>query len=198
MGLARTGRRNAPDKKRGVPLQGLSRGNRLRHKPGARPQPDGVLATLDFVRNGQNLFITGSSGTGKSFLACALGHEACKRGIRTLYANASKLLGQLKVAKVKNNLESELKKIERCQLLILDDLFLVPLDAKERPILLDIIEDRHERKSIIITSQYPSSSWYDMVGDPTVADAILDRIVHSAHTIELTGESMRKLKAKKA
>ena len=156
------------------------------------------LATLDFVRNGQNLFITGSSGTGKSFLACALGHEACKRGIRTLYANASKLLGQLKVAKVKNCLESELKKIERCQLLILDDLFLVLLDAKERPILLDIIEDRHERKSIIITSQYPSSSWYDMVGDPTVADAILDRIVHSAHTIELTGESMRKLKAKKA
>lgn len=120
-----------------------------------------------------------------------------QRGIRTLYANASKLLGQLKVAKVKNNLESELKKIERCQLLILDDLFLVPLDAKERPILLDIIEDRLERKSIIITSQYPPSAWYDMVGDPTVADAILDRIVHSAHTIELSGESMRKLKAKK-
>ena len=115
-----------------------------------------------------------------------------------LYANAAKLLGLLKVAKVKNCLEAELKKIERCQLLILDDLFLVQLDAKERPILLDIIEDRHERKSIIITSQYPSSSWYDMVGDPTVADAILDRIIHSAHSIELTGESMRKLKAKKA
>lgn len=155
------------------------------------------LATLDFVRKGQNLFITGSAGTGKSFLACALGHEACKRGIRTLYASAAKMLGALKVAKVKNNLEAELKKIERCQLLILDDLFLVQLDPKERPILLDIIEDRHERKSIIITSQYPSSSWYDMVGDPTVADAILDRIVHSAHTIELTGESMRKLKARR-
>lgn len=153
------------------------------------------LITLDFVRGHQNLFITGSSGTGKSFIACALGHEACKKGIRTLYANAAKLLGQLKVAKVRNNLEAELKKIERCQLLILDDLFLVPLDPKERPILLDIIEDRHERKSIIITSQYPSANWYDMVGDPTVADAILDRIIHTAHTIELTGESMRKLKA---
>lgn len=102
------------------------------------------------------------------------------------------------MAKVKNCLETELKKIERCQLLILDGLFLVQLDAKERPILLDIIEDSHERMSIIITSQYPSSSWYDMVGDPTVANAILDRIVHFAHSIELTGESMRKLKAKKA
>ena len=155
------------------------------------------LATLDFVHKAQNLFITGSSGTGKSYLACALGHEACKRGFRTFYANAPKLLGALKVAKVKGTLETELKKIERCRLLILDDLFIVPLDAKERPILLDIIEDRHERKSIIITSQYPSSNWYDMVGDPTIADAILDRIIHTAHTIELYGESMRKLRAKK-
>ena len=145
----------------------------------------------------RNLFITGSSGTGKSYLACALGHEACKRGFRTFYANAPKLLGALKVAKVKGTLETELKKIERCQLLILDDLFIVPLDAKERPILLEIIEDRHERKSIIITSQYPSSNWYDMVGDPTIADAILDRIIHTAHTIELYGESMRKLRSKK-
>ena len=127
----------------------------------------------------------------------ALGHEACKRGFRTFYANAPKLLGALKVAKVKGTLETELKKIERCQLLILDDLFIVPLDAKERPILLEIIEDRHERKSIIITSQYPSSNWYDMVGDPTIADAILDRIIHTAHTIELYGESMRKLRSKK-
>ena len=77
------------------------------------------------------------------------------------------------------------------------DLFIVPLDAKERPILLEIIEDRHERKSIIITSQYPSSNWYDMVGDPTIADAILDRIIHTAHTIELYGECMRKLRSKK-
>ena len=155
------------------------------------------LADLTFVRERKDMFITGSAGTGKSYLACALGHEACKRGFRTFYANAPKLLGALKVAKVKGTLEAELKKIERCQLLILDDLFIVPLDAKERPILLEIIEDRHERKSVIITSQYPSSNWYDMVGDPTIADAILDRIIHTAHTIELYGESMRKLKSKK-
>ncbi len=190
VGLPRSGGSDATDKERFVIDYTVSRGldrNQMER-----------LATLDFIRNGQNLFITGSAGTGKSFLACALGHEACKRGIRTLYANAAKLLGLLKVAKVKNSPEAELKKIERCQLLIPDDLFLVQPDARERPILLDIIEDRHERKSIIITSEYPSSSWYDMVGDPTVADAILDRIVHSAHSIELTGESMRRLKAKKA
>ncbi|MBQ0124613.1 MAG: IS21-like element helper ATPase IstB [Bacteroidales bacterium] len=155
------------------------------------------LASLDFVRQGQNLFITGSSGTGKSFIATALGYQACKSGIRTLYANASKLMGSLKVAKAKGTVDAEMKKIERCQLLILDDLFLVPLDAKERPILLDIIEDRHGRKSIIITSQLPVSSWYDAIGDPTVADAILDRIVHTAHQIELSGESIRKMKADK-
>jgi len=136
------------------------------------------LLSLDFVRQGQNLFITGSAGTGKSFLATAIGYHACKNGIRTLYSNTSKLLSALKVAKAKNTIESELKKIERCQLLILDDAFLVPLDAKERPILLDIIEDRHERKSIVMASQLPVENWYDAIGDQAVADAVLDRIVH--------------------
>lgn len=155
------------------------------------------LLSLEFVRQGKNLFITGSAGTGKSYIATALGYQACKEGIKTYYANASKLLGSLKVAKAKGTIEIELKKIEKCQLLILDDVFLIPLDAKERPILVDIIEDRHERKSMIITSQLPVSSWYDAIGDPTVADAILDRIVHSAHRLELIGESLRKIKAAK-
>ena len=155
------------------------------------------LASLDFIRQGQNLFITGSSGTGKSYIAIALGYQACKEGIRTSYTGASKLMRALKVAKTKGTIETELKKIERSPLLILDDLFLVPLDARERPILLDIIEDRHERKSIIITSQLPVADWYDAIGEPTVADAILDRIVHSAHQIELTGESVRKMKVGK-
>ena len=125
------------------------------------------LASLEFIRKGQNLFITGSSGTGKSFLATAMGYEACKKGIRTYYANAPKLMGTLKVAKVKGTLESE----------------------------LNIIEDRHGRKSIIITSQLPTDNWYDAIGDPTVADAIMDRIIHTAHRIELTGESVRKMAA---
>ncbi len=155
------------------------------------------LLSLEFIKQGQNLFITGSSGTGKSFIATAIGYHACKAGIRTYYSNTSKLMGSLKVAKAKGTLDMELKKIEKCQLLILDDSFLIPLDAKERPILLDIIEDRHSRKSIIITSQLPVSSWYDAIGDPTVADAILDRIVHTAHRIELTGDSIRKINAGK-
>ena len=120
-----------------------------------------------------------------------------KNGVRTLYSNASKLMGQLKMAKNKGTIESEMKKNEKCSLLILDDLFLIGLDARERSILMEIIEDRHGLKSIIITSQLPVESWYDAIGDPTVADAILDRIVHTAHKIELTGDSVRKINAKK-
>ena len=123
------------------------------------------LLALNFVRQGMNLFITVSSGTGKSFLATAIGYQACKNGIRTLYANTTKLLGMLKAAKVKGTLENELKKLERCQLLILDDAFLVSLDAKERSILLDIIEDRHGRKSIVVSSQLPVANWYDATGE---------------------------------
>ena len=155
------------------------------------------LASLEFVRQAQNLFITGASGTGKRFLGTALGYQACKSGIHTFYANASKLLEALKVAKAKGTIEAELRKIEQCPLLILEDLFLVPLDAKEHPVLLDIIENRHGRKSIVITSHIPVSNWYDAIGEPTVANAVLDRIVHSAHQIELTGESVWKIKAGK-
>lgn len=154
------------------------------------------VLSLDFVAIGKDLFITGPSGTGKSFIATAIGYEACKKGIRTIYSNAAKLLGALKVAKQKNVLEVELKKIEKAPLLILDDLFLVTLDPKERPILMEIIEDRHGRKSMIITSQYPVDKWHQAIGDPTVGDAIMDRIAHTALRIELTGESLRKLKGK--
>ena len=109
----------------------------------------------------------------------------------------NKFLLSLKMAKNKGTIESEMKKIEKCSLLILDDLFLIGLDARERSILMEIIEDRHGIKSIIITSQLPVESWYGAIGDPTVANAILDRIVHTAHKIELTGDSVRKINAKK-
>lgn len=154
------------------------------------------LATLDFIKDGQNLFITGSSGTGKSYIASAIGMEACKNGIKTMYANSVKLMAQLKLAKNKGTIAEEMKKLERCGLLILDDLFLGGLEGKERSLLMEIVEDRHERKSIIITSQLPVENWYEAIGDPTIADAILDRIIHTAHKIELVGDSVRKLKAK--
>ena len=128
-----------------------------------------------------------------------MGYEAaCKKMESGPYTpNASKLMGQLQLAKTKRLLIHEMKKDEKCSLLILHDLFLHRMDAKERSILMEIIEDRHGLKSIIITSQLPVESWYDAIGDPTVADAILDRIVHTAHKIELTGDSVRKINAKK-
>ena len=123
----------------------------------------------------------------------------CPKGIQiNQCARMSLMLRRAPAASwLNDHWQAEMKKIEKCSLLILDDLFLIGLDAKERSILMEIIEDRHGLKSIIITSQLPVESWYDAIGDPTVADAIQDRIVHSAHKIELTGDSVRKINAKK-
>jgi DNA replication protein DnaC len=118
-------------------------------------------------------------------------------GYRVLYASTSKLMGQLKLAKAKGTILAELKKIERQDLLILDDFGLQPFDAQARVNLLDIIEDRHEKRSTMITSQIPVKQWYDIIGEKTIADAVLDRIVHQSIRIELFGESLRKKRAKK-
>lgn len=154
------------------------------------------LASLDFVREHKDLFITGSTGTGKSYLATALGYQACQMGYRVLYASTAKLMGQLKLAKAKGTILAELKKIERQDLLILDDFGLQPFDSQSRVVLLDIIEDRYEKRSTIITSQIPVKEWYDIIGEKTIADAILDRIVHQSLRVELFGESLRRRKGK--
>jgi len=152
------------------------------------------LAELSFIVEHKDLFITGSTGTGKTYLATALGYEACQKGFRVLYTNTARLMGILKSAKAKGTILTDLKKIERMDLLILDDFGMQPFDVTARMNLLDVIEDRYGKKSTIITSQIPVNEWHDQIGDKTVADAVLDRIVHRSLRVELYGESLRKLK----
>jgi DNA replication protein DnaC len=152
------------------------------------------LASLSFIEEHKDVFITGSTGTGKTYLATALGHEACQKGLRAFYTNTSRLMGVLKAAKAKATILTELKRLERMDLLILDDFGMQPFDATARMNLLDVIEDRYGKKSTIITSQIPVNEWHEQIGDKTVADAVLDRLVHRALRVELYGESLRKLK----
>jgi DNA replication protein DnaC len=156
------------------------------------------LAECKFIDNHENILITGPTGIGKSYIASALGHQACAKQYRVLYWSTPKLFTKLKQAKADNSYLKEMAKIEKTELLILDDFGLHPFDVQSRQMLMEIIEDRHEKMSLIITSQFPVASWFEMIGDKTIADAVLDRIVHSAHRIEATGESMRKTRPRKA
>lgn len=145
-----------------------------------------------FIKKKENLLITGPTGTGKSFLASAIGYQACLLGFKVLYANATKLFAQLKMAKADGSSLSEMAKLEKQDLLILDDFGLQPFDSVSRMLLMEIFEDRHGNRATIVTSQLPVAQWYDIIGEQTIADAILDRLVHCAHRIELKGESLRK------
>jgi DNA replication protein DnaC len=150
------------------------------------------LADCTFISRFENLLVTGSTGIGKSYIASAIGYQACMLGYRVMYASTPKLFAKLKMAKADGSYLKEIAKIERQELLILDDFGIQPFDAQSRAALMEIIEDRHGKTSLIITSQLPVGKWYEVIGEKTIADAILDRIVHSAHRIELKGESMRK------
>lgn len=152
------------------------------------------LATGQFIEQKENLLITGPTGVGKSFLASASGHQACSLGYKTAYYNTGKLFTRLHGAKADNSLYKEIARIEKQDLLILDDFGLQNLDKPQRDLLMEIIEDRHNKKSTIIASQLPVSAWYEVIGEGTIADAILDRLVHAAHRLTLSGESLRKLK----
>jgi len=149
------------------------------------------LSSCDWINRKQSIIISGSTGLGKSFLASALGHQACQQGYKVYYRNCSKLFDQLKMAKADGSYINEINRIEKLDLLILDDFGLKPLDNNQRLILLELLEDRHGKRSTIITSQLPVKSWYEVIGEPTIADAILDRLVHSSHRIELDGGSLR-------
>lgn len=166
-------------------------------------QPRGItraqmatLITCDWLRRKQNLLITGPCGTGKSWLSCAFGHGACLRGYSVRYFRTSRLLETLTIAHGDGSYSKQLKQLAKIDLLILDDWGLESLKQSQRNDLLEIMDDRHNQSSTIITSQLPVSKWHDSIGDATLADAILDRLAHNAHRIKLKGESMRKKKAK--
>jgi DNA replication protein DnaC len=155
------------------------------------------LATGEWIARRQDLLITGKTGTGKSWLACALGHKACRDDRPVLYHRVPRLLDALALARGDGRHARLLKSLARAELLILDDWGLAAMTSEQGRDLLEIVDDRHGRASTIVTSQLPVGDWHDVIADPTVADAVLDRLVHTAHRLSLNGESLRKPPAKR-
>ena len=151
------------------------------------------LAAGEWINRHENLLITGAAGLGKSWIACALGHKTCRDNYSVLYHRVPRLFEALAIARGDGRYGRLLKSLARVNLLILDDWGLSVLTASERRDLLEILDDRHGRTSTIVTSQIPVEHWHETIGDPTLADAILDRLVHNAHRLQLVGESMRKI-----
>ena len=153
-----------------------------------------MIADCSFVARAENLLICGATGSGKSYLACAIGRQACALGYRTLYFGINRFLEKISLSKLDGTYMKLLNQIEKAQLIIIDDFGLHPLDGATRLALLQILEDRYGIKSTIITSQLPVAKWYEYIGESTVADAIMDRLAVNAHRFELKGESLRKKK----
>ncbi len=150
------------------------------------------LAGCDWIRQSQHLVISGPTGVGKSWLACALGHKACREGFSVLYRRAPRLFADLATARGEGRLARMLATLERTRLLIIDDWGPEPLTAEQRRDLLEVVDDRYEKGSLLVTSQLAVGRWHELIGDPTMGDAILDRVVHRAHRLELKGPSLRK------
>jgi DNA replication protein DnaC len=155
------------------------------------------LMTCQWAKQKQNVIITGATGTGKSFVASALAEAACRQGMRALFVRVPRIVEELAVARASGAYASTLAKISRLEVVVLDDFLLTPMKEAERRDLLEVLEDRYGRASTIITSQMPTKTWHDSLNDPTIADAICDRVLHNAHLVELHGQSMRKKKGLK-
>lgn len=151
-----------------------------------------TLATGEYLSKGESILITGATGCGKSFLASALGHQACAQGYKVAYYNVQKLLLKSKIARIEGTIFKFFESISKSDLLILDDFGLMHLEQQQQMDLMEMIEDRHSRASTIIVSQLPVANWYDVIGEETIADAIMDRLVHTSYRVELKGESLRK------
>jgi len=152
------------------------------------------LATCGWVRAKQNVIVVGATGVGKTYLGAALAQAACRQGFRALCVRVPRLAQDLAIARADGTYRSELQRLARFDVLVLDDLLIGPMKDAERRDLLEVLEDRYDRCSTVITSQLPTKSWHEALGDPTIADAICDRLVHNAHVVALRGPSMRKKK----
>jgi len=150
------------------------------------------LATCQYITKGESVLITGATGCGKSYLASALGHQACLHGHSVIYSNTQKFMLRTKMSRADGTILKYFDKIAKASLLILDDFGLTKMDQQQQFDLMEVIEDRHGKASTIIVSQLPPASWFDVISETTIADAILDRLVHSSNIIELKGESLRK------
>jgi DNA replication protein DnaC len=166
-----------------------------RHPRGLQKARMAQLASLDWIRQSLNLCLTGPTGCGKTWIACALGNQACRQGLSVRYLRLPTLLEQLRIAHGDGSYVRLMGQLLKTDLLILDDWGISPLTRSQRNDLMEVIEDRHDRRSTLIASQLPIDHWHEYIGEATLADAILDRLLHGAHRLNLTGESMRRERA---
>jgi len=165
------------------------------HTRGLQKSQIAGLLQCDWLKKAQNVLLTGPCGSGKTYIACALGHQACLKGYRSKYFRLSRLILALTQAKADGSYCKLLKELAHIELLIIDDWGLDPLNAANRNDLMEIMDDRYGKSATLMISQLPTDQWYQAIGDNTLADAILDRLMHNAHRINLKGESMRKIKS---